>query len=338
MPRGGHELGSLLSKPDGQREPLHPGFQRFVDEIAVLQSAGTPSWDQLTAEQLRAATKDLRKGAAPVEGVERRDLTVAGADGSLEARLYTPAGCAAPGPGLVYFHGGGFAIGSIDTHDGIVAKLALASGVKILSVDYRLGPEHRFPAAHYDALASSRWAFDNAEEIGFDSSRIAIGGDSAGANLAASTCLAMRGDADHPVRFQLLAYPNTTIRRAGGSRSVYAEGHYLTLAAAHHLFQFYVDEETASDPRIDLLQQDNLIGLPPTLLAVAQCDILADECFAFADKLRTAGILLEVQTYPGFIHGFLGFSQQVPDVDRAFDAIGRALAIGLGGVEFRQRP
>ena len=337
MLRGEHELGSSLSKPDRQPEPLHPGFQRFVDEIAAVQVAGAPSWDQLTAEQLRAATKDLRKSAAPVEGVERRDLTVAGAEGPLYARLYTPRESAAPGPGLVYFHGGGFAIGSVDTHDAIVAKLALASGVKILSVEYRLGPECRFPAAHDDALVSSRWAFDHAWEIGFDPSRIAIGGDSAGANLAASTCLAMRGDADHPVRFQLLAYPNTTIRGAGGSRSVYAEGHYLTLAAAHHLFQFYIDEESASDPRIDLLQHDNLIGLPPTLLAVAQCDILADECFAFADKLRTAGILLEVQTYPGFIHGFLGFSEQVPDVDCAFDAIGRALAIGLVGAEPRQR-
>lgn len=337
MLRGEHELGSSLSEPNRPQEPLHPGFKRFVDEIAALQAAGALSWDQLTAEQLRAVTKDLRKGAATIERVARRDLKVAGAEGPLDARLYTPAASGEPGPGLAYFHGGGFAIGSIETHDGIVAKLALASGVKILSVDYRLGPEHRFPAAHDDALASSRWAFDHAGEIGFDPSRIAIGGDSAGANLAASTCLAMREDADRPVRFQLLAYPNTTIRGTGGSRSVYAEGHYLTLAAANHLFQFYIDKETASDPRIDLLQHDDLIGLPPTLLAVAQCDILADECFAFADKLRTAGVPLEVQTYPGFIHGFLGFSEQVPDVDYAFDAIGRALAIGLVGAEPGQR-
>ena len=338
MLRGEHELGLSLSEPNGSPEPLHPGFQHFVDEIASLQAAGAPSWDQITAEQLRAATKDLRKGTAPVGGVDRRDLTVAGAEGPLDARLYTPAASGDPGPGLVYFHGGGFAIGSIDSHDSIVAKLTVASGVKILSVDYRLGPEYRFPAAHDDALASSRWAFDHVEIIGFDPSRIGIGGDSAGANLAASTCLIMRGDADRPVRFQFLAYPNTTILGSGGSRAVYAEGYYLTLAAAHHLFQFYVDEEAASDPRIDLLQHDELTGLPPTLLAVAQCDILADECLAFADKLRSAGVPLELQTYPGFIHGFLGFSEEVPDVDHAFDAIGRALAIGVGGTEPGQRP
>lgn len=327
-----------LSKPTGLPKPLHPAFQRLVDDLAALNAAGAPSWEQLTAGQLRAAIKDIRKGAAPVTGVERRDLSVAGAEGPLDARLYTPSASREPGPGLVYFHGGGFSIGSIESHDGIVAKLALASGVKILSVEYRLGPEFRFPAAHDDALASSRWAFDHAGAIGFDPSRIGIGGDSAGANLAASTCLAMRADAARPVCFQLLAYPNTMILGSSGSRSVYAEGHYLTLAAAHHLFQFYVDEEAASDPRIDLLHRDDLTGLPPTLLAVAQCDILADECIAFADRLRSAGVPLEVQNYPGFIHGFLGFSEQVPDVDHAFGAIGRSLAIGLGGAEPGQRP
>ncbi len=316
-------------------EPLHPDFQRFVDQIAVLQAAGAPKWDRLSAEQLRAATKDIRKAAAPVEGVERRNLRVAGARGPLDARLYTPGGGDAPGPGLLYFHGGGFSIGSIETHDSIVAKLALASGVKILSIEYRLAPEQRFPTAHDDALASSRWAFDHAEEIGFDRGRIGIGGDSAGANLAASICLDMRGDSHRRVRFQLLAYPNTTILGSGGSRAVYAEGYYLTLAAAHHLFQFYVDENTASDPRIDQLHRDDLAGLPPTLLAVGHCDILFDECLAFAGKLQSAKVPLQVLTYPGFIHGFLGFSEQVPAVSNAFQVIGRALALGLDGAGSR---
>ncbi len=310
-------------------EPLHPDFRRFVDQIAALQAAGAPKWDQLSAEQLRAATKDIRKAAAPVQGVARRNLRVAGARGPLDARLYTPTGGGEAGPGLVYFHGGGFSIGSIDTHDSIVSKLARASGVKILAIEYRLAPEHRFPPAHDDALASSRWAFDHAESIGFDRGRIGIGGDSAGANLAASTCLEMRGDSGRRVRFQLLAYLNTTILGSGGSRAVYAEGYYLTLAAAHHLFQFYVDEQTASDPRIDLLHRGDLAGLPPTLLAVGHCDILLDECLAFAGKLQAAMVPREFLTYPGFIHGFLGFSEQVPAVCNAFQVIGRALALGL---------
>ena len=329
-------MSTALTGPGGAAEPLHPDFQRFVDQIAAQQAAGAPRWDQLDAAELRAATRDIRKGATPVEGVERRNLRVAGARGPLDACLYTPAGGDGPGPGLVYFHGGGFAIGSIETHDSIVAKLALASGVKILSIEYRLAPEHRFPDAHDDALASSRWAFDHAEEIGFDRGRIGIGGDSAGANLAASTCLDMRGDSGRRVRFQLLAYPNTTILGSGGSRAVYAEGYYLTLAAAHHLFQFYVDEKTASDPRIDLLHRDDLAGLPPTLLAVGHCDILFDECLAFAGKLQAANIPLQLLTYPGFIHGFLGFSEQVPEVSNAFQVIGRALAIGLDGAAARE--
>jgi acetyl esterase len=322
-------MSAALTGSGGIPEPLHPDFQRFVDQIAALQAAGAPAWHQLDAQQLRAATKDIRKGAAPVEGLERRNLRVAGARGALDARLYAPAGSDAPGPGLVYFHGGGFSIGSIETHDSIVAKLALASGVNILSVDYGLAPEHRFPNAHDDALASSRWAFDHAEVIGFDRGRIGIGGDSAGANLAASTCLDMRGDRGRRVRFQLLAYPNTTILGSGGSRAVYAEGYYLTLTAAHHLFRFYVDEEAASNPRIDLLHRGDLAGLPPTLLAVGHCDILFDECLAFARKLHAASVPIEVLTYPGFIHGFLGFSEQVPEVSNAFQVIGRALAIGL---------
>ena len=145
----------------------------------------------------------------------------------------------------------------------------------------------------------------------------------------------MRGDSGRRVRFQLLAYPNTTILGLGGSRAVYAEGYYLTLAAAHHLFQFYVDEKTASDPRIDLLHRDDLAGLPPTLLAVGHCDILFDECLAFARKLQAAKIPLKVLTYPGFVHGFLGFSEQVPEVSNAFQVIGHALAIGLDGAGSR---
>ena len=311
-------------------EPLDPGFQMLVDAIAAAEAAGAPAWDTLPAADLRAATRDLRKGATPVEGVARRDLAVGGAAGPLGARLYTPAAAApASGPGLVYFHGGGFTIGSVDTHDGIVAELAVASGVRILSIDYRLGPEHRFPAAHDDALASIRWAFDQAGSIGFDRDRIAVGGDSAGANLAASACLDLRGDGTRPVRFQLLLYPNTMIEGSAGSRTIYAEGHYLTLAAAFHLFRNYLGPDLSRDPRIDLLRRSDVSGLPPTFLSVGHCDILFDECLAYGAMLSAAGVPLTLRTYPGFIHGFYGFADRVPAVADAFAEAGRALAAGL---------
>ena len=284
-------------------EALDPGFQQMVDEIAAAEAGGAPRWHELSAIALRAATRDIRKGATPVAGVATRDLAVDGAAGPLGARLYVPDGAAAGGPGLVYFHGGGFSIGSIDTHDGIVARLAALSGVRILSVDYRLAPEHKFPAAHDDAVAASRWAFDHAAEIDIDPARIAIGGDSAGANLAASAALDMRAGR-HVVRHLLLLYPNITIAGDAGSRSVYAEGYYLTLAAAHHLFRQYVTADQAGDPRIDLLNRGDLAGLPPTSLAVGHCDILFDECIAFARRVDALGGSVELRTYPGLIHGF----------------------------------
>ena len=137
-------MNADLTRRSGSAEPLHPDFQRFVDQIAVLQAAGAPKWDQLSAEQLRAATKDIRKAAAPVQGVARRNLWIAGAQGRLGARLYTPDGGDAPGPGLVYFHGGGFSIGSVETHDSIVAKLARFGGED---------PVHRIPAGTRTSLS-----------------------------------------------------------------------------------------------------------------------------------------------------------------------------------------
>ena len=310
-------------------ESLAPGFQLLVDEIALAQAAGAPGWHEMAPEELRAATRDIRKSDKPIRGVERREVEIRGADGSLPGRLYIPDGSEELGAGLIYFHGGGFTIGSIETHDSIVARLALSSGVKILSVDYRLAPDHRFPAAHDDAVASVRWVFDHAVSLGFAVDRIGIGGDSAGANLAASACLDLRADKQRQTRFLLLFYPNTTIAGAGGSRATYAHGHYLTLAAAHHLFRQYVDPHDATNPRIDLLNSPNLCGLPPTFLSVGRCDILFDECIAFVERLQDCGVPTTVRTYPGFIHGFYGFADRVPKVLEAFEEAGFALKAGL---------
>ena len=323
----------IPTAPTTRPEPLDPGFQAFVDALADAEAKGFfVPWHLQTPQEIRAASAAIRRAAPLAQEPERRDLIIAVAGVDIPARLYTPPGAPAVGPGLVYFHGGGFTIGSIDTHDGIVARLAIASGVKILSVDYRLAPENPFPTAHDDALASVKWAFDNAASIGFDPTRIAVGGDSAGANLASSVCLDLRGDAQRKVRFQLLFYPNTTMDDppASGSRAVYAEGHYLTLAGAHHFFRQYVTPQQAVDRRVDLLNRDDLAGLPPTFFSVGHCDILLDECLIYVDRLRAAGVAVELVTYPGYIHGFYGFAAQVPGVLAAFETAGAALANGLG--------
>lgn len=308
---------------------LHPDFQRFVDDIAARQNAGAPRWECLSAQQLRQLTKTLRSAASPDITVERRDLTVAGAVGELPARLYTPPEWSASGPALIYFHGGGFSIGDIDTHDGIAARLAANSRAAILSVDYRLGPENRFPAAHDDSLAATKWVFAHSEALGFARDAIAVGGDSAGANLAASTCIALRNDAEARCCLQLLIYPNTTILGESGSRARFAEGYYLTTAAAHHLFSFYVDPADATDPRIDLLQNRVLSGLPDTVLVLAGCDILFDEGRAYGEALKSQGVGVEEMVFPGMIHGFLGFADQVPTVADAFTRIGQTLSSRL---------
>lgn len=311
-------------------EPLHSDFQKLVDELAAAEANGAPRWEQLSVQELRAHTKDLRKTTQPVLGVATRNMKIALADVCLQARLYIPDGAPEVGPGLVYFHGGGFTIGSVETHDAVVAQLARASGVRILSVDYRLAPEFRFPTAHDDALGSVRWVFDNAGSIGFDRERIAVGGDSAGANLAASACLDLRGDPSRSVRFLLLLYPNLTIDGTSGSRARYSKGYYLTLAAAHHLFGQYVrGTSEARNPRIDLLRRTDLEGLPPSHLAVGTCDILYDECVVFTDHLAAAEVPITLSCYPGFIHGFFGFAHRVVAVRRAFEVTGDALAAGL---------
>ncbi|NWK95976.1 alpha/beta hydrolase [Sphingobium lactosutens] len=318
-------------RPTISAEPLLPGFQQLVDAIADAEAKGAPAWSALSPQEVRTAAERLRKPASIPQDIVRRDLTLDGPDSALHARLYIPDGAQKIGPGLVYFHGGGFTIGSVEGHDALVANLAAASGVKILSVDYRLAPEHPFPAAHDDAVASVKWAFTNANVIGFDAERIGVGGDSAGANLAASACLDLRSTSDVAIKFQLLFYPNTTIKDIPGTRQIYAHGHYLTLETAHYLFGHYVSPEQSISPRIDLLGRDDLSGLPPTLLTVGHCDILYDECVLFAYQLQQAGVPIEFITYPGYLHSFYGFSELVPDVMDAFQTAGAALALGLNG-------
>lgn len=310
-------------------EPPIAGFQDLLDKMAQAAAAGTPEWDALTPQQIREVTERMRVREPAPSDVARHDLTIELEGRALKARLYVPANTAEIGPGLVYFHGGGFTIGSIDTHDVLVERLARASGVRILSVDYRLAPEHPYPAAHDDAVDSVRWAFDHAARIGFDPDRIAIGGDSAGANLASSACLDLRSDPGRKVRFQLLFYPNTTIDDIPGSRQTYSQGYFLTLPIAHHLLGQYVTGEQRQDRRIDLLNRDDLGGLPPTFFTIGRCDILFDECVAYAEAMQRAGVEVELVSYPGFIHSFYGFADVVPAVMPAFADAGRALARGL---------
>lgn len=312
---------------------LDPHIKAMLD---AGRAAGAPGLEAMTREQARALILQVSGAGDPnaPSGVESRDLTVAGAEGPLPARLYRPAMAAEMGPGIVFFHGGGFVFGDLDTHDELCRRLAHGSGLKLLAVDYRLAPEHPFPAAHDDAEAALRWVFDHARDIGFDPKRVAVAGDSAGGNLAAAVALAVRGDAGYPVAFQMLLYPWLQFTEETPSLSANGEGYFLTRAAldffAHAIFG---ETGRRDDARIDLLHRPDLQGLPPAFIAVAGYDPLADEAMLYAERLTAAGVAVEERRYPALIHAFCNLAGVSPAVQPAIEDAAAALRRALAGPE-----
>src|SRR4051794_3102099 len=237
------------------------------------------------------------------------DRTVAGAAGPLSARLYVPHGAETPGPLLVYFHGGGWVEGSPATHEPSCLLLAHLAGVRMISVDYRLAPEHPFPAAADDALAAYVDVASRAAELGADPARLAVGGDSAGGNLAAVTAQAVRAEPALPApAFQLLIYPGLDMTRKHPSRLRCGEGFLLTEASMTWYEDQYVpDRGQRADPRVSPLLTPDLSGLPPAHIATALADPLRDEGEAYAARLREAGVRVALQRHPQ-IHGFFNIT------------------------------
>jgi acetyl esterase len=243
-----------------------------------------------------------------IQPVGTRDLEIPSDGAAIPARLYTPKGLAEGSPLLVYYHGGGFVIGSVDSHDNLCRYLAKQAMVRVLSVDYRLAPEHPFPAAPEDALTAFRYAAGNAEALGADPGAIAVGGDSAGANLAAVTCYqAVRSRGPRPV-FQLLFYPSTDPSTRYRSQELFAEGFFLTQQDVDWFHDHYCpDPAMFRDPRFAILLADDLRGMPPAYLATAGFDPLRDEGEAFARRLRDAGVAVVARRHDDLIHGYVNF-------------------------------
>ncbi|WP_026422922.1 alpha/beta hydrolase [Actinokineospora inagensis] len=241
---------------------------------------------------------------APIEPVEVRGLDLGGVPG----RLYTPRGVDDQAPLLVFYHGGGWVIGDLDTHDNSCRFIAKNGGVKVLSVDYRLAPEHPFPAAVDDAFAAYLYAVEHARELGVDPRRIAVGGDSAGGNLAAVTAYqAVRAGKPKPV-FQLLFYPgaDATVRRR--SRELFATGFFLTDTDMDWFADHYVpDKDKRGDVRLSIARAEDLTGLPPAYIATAGFDPLRDEGEALADALREAGVPVILSRQADLIHGYINY-------------------------------
>ena len=258
---------------------------------------------------------------------EIRDLMVDGAEGPLRARLYTPFAAGVTSPGLVFFHGGGFVMGDLDSHEMLCRRLADSGRLRVLSVAYRLAPENRWPAAPEDALAATRWAFAKAAEIGFDPARIGVGGDSAGGNLAAVVAQGLKREGHAPLKAQVLIYPCTQFLSMTPSQLRLQEGYVLTQAAQDFFVRQYLpNREAAHDWRASPLVTDDLAGLPPAYVVTAGFDPLLDEGKAYADRLAACGTPVTYKDYGDQVHGFFNMTALSKTARDAIAACGVWLA------------
>jgi acetyl esterase len=282
--------------------PLDPQARALLDQMAA---AGAPPFESLTPAQAREMIMQMRELAGPPEPVARaEDRVAATAAGPIPVRVYAPE-ATGPLPVLVYFHGGGWVIGNLDTVDAPCRSLANQARCLIVSVDYRLAPEHKFPAAAEDCYAATRWAAEHAAELGGDPARIAVGGDSAGGNLAAVVCLMARDRGGPRLTYQLLIYPVTNYDFSTPSYQDNAEGYLLTKNAMVWFWEHYLrDPSDGQNPYASPLRAADLRGLPPAFVITAEYDPLRDEGEAYAARLREAGVAAELRRYDGMIHGF----------------------------------
>jgi len=306
---------------------LDPQAKALLDAMPPM-----PDFDTIPLELLRqgmAAQNALAPDAEPVPVAKVENRAIPGPAGEIPLRIYTPEG-SGPFPVLVYFHGGGFVLCDLDTHDGTCRSLARAAEVVVVSVDYRLAPEHRFPAGPEDCYAATQWAAAHAAEIGGDASRLAIGGDSAGGNLTAVVALMARDRGGPKLGFQLLIYPVTNFDFETVSYRDNAEGYFLSTGMMRWFWRQYLEDPAhGAQPYASPLRAEDLAGLPPGLCITAGYDPLRDEGEAYAEKLRGAGNDVTLSRYPGMIHGFFGMDALLDEAKRAIaeasDALRKAL-------------
>lgn len=309
--------------------PLDPQVQSYLAQLAGL---ATPPVSALTPRVARAMMEaETRSMGAPPRVGRVVDRTIPGPSGGIKVRITAPGGDG-PFPALVYFHGGGWVAGSLDTHDAVCRAITRESDVAVVSVDYRLAPEAPFPAAVEDAYAATAWVAANGPTIGVDPGRIAVGGDSAGANLSAVVALMARdqGRSGPRLAFQVLIYPITNDDLDTPSYREYAEGYLLSREAmAWYWDQYVPDPGDRRHPHASPLRADDLSGLPPALVITAEYDVLRDEGEAYAARLSQAGNSVRLSRYDGMIHGFLRRSAIFDQGRKALAEIGEALRVAF---------
>jgi acetyl esterase len=292
--------------------------------LGMLASQPGPPMHELDAETARTMYNAMAQMADPPRGelAEVRDIAIPGPHGhAIPARLYRPNQLLHPAPVLLFFHGGGWVIGNLDTHDSACAAIARGLGHDVVSVDYRLAPEHKFPAAVDDCLAAARWLASSPGEIGHPVSGIIPAGDSAGGNLAAVVSQHLAGTLPVPIVAQWLIYPGTDMTATGGSMEAFAEGYLLTRETMQWFTSHYIAEEaTLADPRASPLTTESLHGQPPTLVFTCSLDPLRDQGRAYAARLVAAGVRTIFREAEGQIHGSLTLRAGIPSAQADLDA------------------
>lgn len=311
---------------DGQELALDA---QLLLRMQQLTGAGMVASSVEQSRTLLDGSRHLVSGKT-IEPVSTREITIPGAGGDIPATLYTPLGLPEPSGLLVFYHGGGWVLGTRETHDNTVRFLAVHAGVRVLSVEYRLAPEHVFPAGVEDAVAAFEYAHAKANELGADPDRIAVGGDSAGGNLAAVTALVTAKQGGPAPAFQLLFYPGTDFSVRRRSREIFGEGLFLTDKDMDWFENHYVPEGTdKTDPRLSPLHGEDLSGVAPAYIATAGFDPLRDEGEAYAQKLREAGVPTALSRQSDLIHGYANFLGIGRRFTEAVAEAAGALRVGL---------
>jgi acetyl esterase len=295
--------------------------------LKMIREANRPTFESVGAVAARDLYMAGRKALSPdpMPIAETRDLAIPGPGGPIAARLYRSAKNGKL-PVLVFFHGGGWVVGNIDSHEAMCRHVANRAECAILSVDYRMGPEHKFPAAVEDGFAATAWTADNAASLGVDPRQLAVGGDSAGGNLAAVVSLLARDKRAPRVSCQLLIYPATDAAMRHDSVARYAEGYVLTRATMRWFYEQYLrTPEDAADWRVSPLLAPDLSRLPPAYVMTAGYDPLCDEGDAYAARLAAAGVPVTHRRFPGQVHGFVTNGRVIRAAETALDEVAAAL-------------
>jgi len=304
---------------------IDPDTKAVLDMIRL---AGRPPFETLTPDEARQAYAASRKilQSPPEDVAESRDTTVPGPLGSIGVRLYRPVGTAASDilPALIWYHGGGWLLGDLDSHDVPCRRFANAARCRVIAVDYRMAPEHVFPAAVNDCAAVTKYVFDNAASLGVDPSKVAVGGDSAGGNLAAVMALMSRDGTLPPIAFQLLIYPATDMTMTTVSSTTIGPGVPLTSATMKWFIDYYAKGHE-TDWRASPIRAASVAGTAPAMVLTCTHDPLRDEGIDYAKRLEREGVRVVHLHYSDQIHGFMGMGRLIRAADQAIDMMARAL-------------